>query len=52
LAAGFIMFLWGSGLRIMSLYPDPQWKVGLIGVFAFLGWILVDRYQTSRTINR
>lgn len=40
--AAFIMFLWGSGLRMMSLYPDPQWRVGLVGVVAFLGWILSD----------
>ena len=38
----FILFLWGSGLRIMSLYPDRQWKGGLVGVFAFFGWILAD----------
>ena len=37
---GFVMFLWGSGLRIMLLYPDRQWKWGLIGVFAFVGWIV------------
>lgn len=32
----FVMFLWGSGLRIMSLYPDRQWKWGLVGVVGFL----------------
>ena len=43
-SAAFIMFLWGSGLRIMSLYPDPQWKIGLVGIAAFFGWILADRF--------
>ncbi len=41
--SAFIMFLWGSGLRIMSLYPDRQWKWGLVGVFAFIGWIIAGR---------
>jgi len=44
----FIMFLWGSGLRVMSLYPDDQWKLGLIGLVAFPGWILADRYRSLR----
>jgi hypothetical protein len=43
----FILFLWGSGLRILSLYPDRQWKTGLIGVVAFFGWIFADHLQTS-----
>lgn len=43
---GFIMFLWGSGLRIMSLYPDRQWKWGLIGVFGFLAWISAAGMRT------
>ena len=41
-SAAFTMFLWGSGIRIMSLYPDPQWKVGLVGVAGFFGWLLVN----------
>jgi hypothetical protein len=51
LATAFILFLWGSGLRMISLYPDTQWKVGLLGFPAFLGWILVDilGYRISRT---
>jgi hypothetical protein len=40
--AGFIMFLWTSGIRMLSLYPDPQWKSGLIGIAAFLAWIALD----------
>ena len=43
--AGFIMFLWASGIRMLSLYPDPQWRTGLIGVAAFIGWILMDRHR-------
>jgi hypothetical protein len=46
----FIVFLWGSGLRIMSLYPDRQWKWGLIGLVAFCSWILADRFRTSSTM--
>jgi hypothetical protein len=42
LSTAFLLFLWGSGLRMMSLYPDPQWKVGFVGLAAFFGWILVD----------
>jgi hypothetical protein len=34
---GFVVFQWGSGLRIMSLYPDRKWKWGVVGVFAFIG---------------
>jgi hypothetical protein len=43
----FILFLWGSGLRILSLYPDRQWKTGLIGVVAFFVWVLADHLRTS-----
>ncbi len=43
----FVMFLWGSGLRIMSLYPDRQWKWGLVGVFAFIGWIVAGRSRAA-----
>jgi hypothetical protein len=45
---GFVVFLWGSGLRIMSLYPDRQWKWGLIGVFGFLAWIPAAGVRTLR----
>ena len=43
IATAFSIFLWGSGLRMMALYPDPQWKTGLIGLVAFGGWILIHR---------
>ncbi len=48
-----LLFLWGSGLRIMALYPDRQWKWGLIGVFGCLSWVslsprpLSDQYGRS-----
>jgi hypothetical protein len=31
----FDLFLWGSGIRMMSTYPDPQWMFGLSGLAAF-----------------
>jgi hypothetical protein len=43
----FITFLWGSGLRIMTLYPDLQWRWGLIGLALAPLWILLDRLRTS-----
>jgi hypothetical protein len=39
----FVMFLWGSGLRIMLLYPDRQWKWGLIGIAGFVLWVWLAR---------
>lgn len=45
----FILFLWGSGLRIMSLYPDRQWKWGLVGVVGFFAWVLANNLRTSWT---
>jgi hypothetical protein len=45
----FVMFLWGSGLRVMALYPDRQWKWGLIGVAGFVTWLLLSpRYVQDR----
>ena len=43
----FIMFLWGSGLRIMALYPDHQWRWGLIGVVGFLAWVWLSPRNLS-----
>lgn len=40
--AGFIIFLWTSGLRFITLYPDPQWRVGLVGVACFMAWVALD----------
>lgn len=37
----FLLFVWGSGLRIvLYVYPDPQWMFGLVG-FAAFGLVLV-----------
>jgi hypothetical protein len=45
----FVMFLWGSGLRIMALYPDRQWKWGLLGFAGFATWLLLSpRYVQDR----
>lgn len=46
----FVMFLWGSGLRIMGLYPDRQWKWGLVGIAGFFAWILLSpRYVPDQS---
>ena len=34
--SAFIMFLWGSEIRVMAYVPGPQWMFGLIGIPAFL----------------
>ena len=49
-AAGFLMFLWGSGLRMVALYPDPQWTVGLIGLPALGVWLIAN-VQGSRSTS-
>ena len=41
----FVMFLWGSGLRIMSLYPNSQWRWGLLGLFGCVAWIAAAGLQ-------
>ena len=43
LFTGFFIFLWASGFRILLLYPDPQWRWGLIGFAAFGAWMLTGR---------
>lgn len=32
----FIIFLWGSGIRVMLYVPDSQWLFGLMGAPAFV----------------
>jgi len=32
----FILFLWGSGIRVMAYVTGPQWMFGLIGIVAFV----------------
>jgi hypothetical protein len=44
--AGFVIFLRGSGLRLLTLYPDTLWRTGLVGIIAFLGWIAIDPSST------
>jgi len=41
-ATGFVLFLWASGLRFLVLYPDPLWRVGLIGLALFIAWLLLE----------
>ena len=41
-ATGFVMFLWASGLRFLVLYPNPLWRVGLIGSALFVAWLSVE----------
>jgi hypothetical protein len=36
LLTSFAIFLWGSGIRLLSVYPNPQWLFGLLGVVAFV----------------
>ena len=37
----FFLFLWGSGIRVVSaVYPDPQWMFGLLG-FAAFGLVII-----------
>ena len=46
-ATAFVLFLWGSGLRFMLLYPDPQWLWGLIGVPLFFIWIGAEKFRDA-----
>lgn len=40
----FLLFIWGSGLRVvLYVYPDPQWMLGLIGFTAFGAILVVSR---------
>jgi hypothetical protein len=37
----FFLFLWGSGIRVVSaVSPDPQWMFGLLG-FAAFGLVII-----------
>jgi hypothetical protein len=37
----FFLFLWGSGIRVVSaVYPDSQWMFGLLG-FAAFGLVMI-----------
>jgi hypothetical protein len=48
IAAGFIMFFWGSGIRVMLyLYPDPQWAFGLLAFPAMA--LVIYAFRPSKT---
>lgn len=47
-ATGFVLFLWASGLRFLVLYPDPLWRVGLIGLVLFTLWLVIEVPRTAR----
>ena len=52
LAAGFIMFVWDSGIRMMYLYPDAQWLTGLTGIPLLIGWIAANALGIRRAARR
>lgn len=45
--SSFILFLWGSGIRVMAYVSGPQWLFGLMGVPAFLFTIYLFRPRSS-----
>ncbi|MBU4190954.1 MAG: hypothetical protein KUA35_10880 [Pseudodesulfovibrio sp.] len=44
----FLIFLWGSGIRVMLYVSGPQWLFGLIGVAAFAAAVTVFRPACNR----
>lgn len=44
----FLIFLWGSGIRVMLYESGPQWLFGLIGVAAFAAAVTVFRPKYSQ----
>ncbi|MDQ7826412.1 MAG: hypothetical protein RDV48_26655 [Candidatus Eremiobacteraeota bacterium] len=48
----FLLFIWGSGLRVvLYCYPDPQWMFGLLGFAAFGAVITACRHQGERSLD-
>ncbi len=47
IATAFILFLWGSGLRVMAYVSGPQWLFGLLGIPAFFGFVWFFRPRPS-----
>jgi hypothetical protein len=47
LMTSFVMFLWGSGIRVLSLYPHPPWMFGLLGIAAFVGALFIYHPRVS-----
>ena len=43
----FLLFLWGSGIRVMAYVTGPQWLFGLIGIPAFI--LTVSLFRPGRT---
>jgi hypothetical protein len=52
LASGLIMFVWDSGIRMIYLYPDPQWLTGLIGLPLLVGWLAANALGVQRAATR
>ncbi len=44
----FLIFLWGSGIRVMLYISGQQWMFGLIGVAAFTAAVTIFRPGRSR----
>lgn len=44
----FLIFLWGSGIRVMLYVSGPQWLFGLVGVAAFAAAVTVFRPECNR----
>ena len=52
LMTAFLLFLWGSGLRVvLYVRPDPRWMFGLIG-FAAFGAVVVLCNPSRRDASR
>lgn len=52
LMTGIVLFIWGSGLRVVLLcYPDPQWMFGLGGFAAFALVIVACKPRGERIID-
>ncbi len=48
----FIMFIWGSGLRIiLYIYPERDWSFGLVGLIAFLVALTVYNPLRSNKVH-
>jgi hypothetical protein len=47
----FVMFLWGSGIRLLERYPDPQWIFGLVGVVALVAALFIFRPRADSRVE-
>ncbi|MCD4783979.1 MAG: hypothetical protein K8T10_09170 [Candidatus Eremiobacteraeota bacterium] len=49
----FLLFIWGSGLRVvLYVRPDPQWMFGLLGFVAFGAVLIACRPAVAQTESR